>query len=119
MALSGVRNSCDMLARNCDFSADACSSSMCCRRSSSFCCASSAVASWTLRSSSAERLLQLLVEARLLDRLGEVVQDRHDPDQLALLRQDRAGQRLDRQRPAGRRIGQLNLAAIALLARPA
>ena len=63
------------------------------------------------------RLLQLLVEARLLDRLGEVVQDRDDPHQLALLRQDRAGDRLDRQRPAGQRIAELDLAAVALLAR--
>jgi hypothetical protein len=33
-----------MLARNCDFKADACSSSIAWRRSSSFCCAMSAVA---------------------------------------------------------------------------
>ena len=86
--MSGVRNSCDMFARNCDFSADACSSSMCCRRSSSFCSASSAVASCDLALELVRRLLQLLVQPRLLERLGAVVQDRHDRHQLALLGQD-------------------------------
>ena len=46
------------------------------------------------------RLLQLLEQARLLHRLGEVVEDRDDPHQLALLRQDLPGERL---RPATRR----------------
>ena len=45
------------------------------------------------------RLLQLLVEPRLVDRLGQVVQDRDDPDELALLGEDRARPAL---RPAAR-----------------
>ena len=89
---------------------------MCWRRSSSFWSASSAVASWTFRSSSADALLQLFEQARLFDRLGQVVQDRHDPHQLALLRQDLPCQALDRRWPAADRIGQLDLTAIALLA---
>src|SRR5207247_1975558 len=57
MALSGVRNSWDMFARNCDLRADACSSWKAWRRSSSFCLTSSAVASRTLSSSCSEARL--------------------------------------------------------------
>ena len=45
------------------------------------------------------------------------MQDSHDPHQLTLFREDRPGQRLDRQRAAGHRIRELDLPSIPLLAR--
>ena len=61
------------------------------------------------------RLLQLLVELRLLDRFAPIVQDRDDGGQLAVLGQDLAGDRFDRHRLAGLRIDQADLADAALV----
>src|SRR5207249_2706979 len=61
------------------------------------------------------RLLQLLVQLRLFDRLAAVVQDRDDGRQLAVVRQNLAGDRLDRQRLAELRIGEANLTDTALI----
>ena len=61
------------------------------------------------------RLLQLLVEPRLLERLAPIVQDRDDRRQLAVLGQHLAGDRLDRHRLAGPRIDQADLADAALI----
>ena len=60
-------------------------------------------------------ILQLLEQSCLLESLGQVVQDRDDPHQLPLLRQDLAGQSLDRREPPADGIGELNFAAISLL----
>ena len=61
------------------------------------------------------RLLQLLVELRLFDRLAAVVEDRHDRGQLAVLGQNLAGDRLDRHRLAGLRIDQPDFADAPLI----
>ena len=102
-----------MFARNCDFSADACSSSTAWCRSSLFCRASSVVAATTLASSSLGRLLDLLVEPRAFESLGPIVQDRHDRNQLAGLGQHLAGDRLVGQQRAGGDVTQRDLAAAA------
>ena len=68
--------------------------------------ASSAVASRTFASQLVGGALDLLVEARLLHRLGSVVEDGDDGGRLAVLGEDLAGDRLDRQRRAGLTIGQ-------------
>ena len=52
------------------------------------------------------RLLQLLVQPRLFERLAAVVEDRDDRGQFAVLRQNLAGDRFDRHRLAGARIDQ-------------
>ena len=61
------------------------------------------------------RVLQLLVQLRLFDRLATVVQNRDNGRQLSVIRQDLAGDRLDRQRFAGRRIEEADLAHAALI----
>ena len=88
-----------MFARNCDFSADACSSSICLPAQQLVLLRELGGRLLNLALELVRRLLQLLVEPRLFDRLASVVQDRDDRHQLAVLRQDLAGDRLDRQRP--------------------
>ena len=58
------------------------------------------------------RALQLGVEPFALQRLGEIVQDGHDADQLGLLGEDLAGDRLDGKRFARLRIHQADLAGV-------
>ena len=60
-------------------------------------------------------LFQAFEETRLVEGFGEVVQDRHHPDELALLRENGARQGLDRKRLSRRGVGQVNFTAVALL----
>ena len=90
---------------------------MCCRRSSSFCCGEFGRRLLDLPFELGRRMLQLFVQSRLLDSLGQVVQDRDDPHQLALLRQDLAGEpSTGRRRPVTGSV-ELDFAAVSLLAR--
>ena len=86
-----------MLARNSDFSRFAFSSSRDCHCSRVFCSARSAVAALNALLELAGERLELLVQALVLDLLGEIVKHRDDCERLAATVEDLSRDDLDRQ----------------------